>query len=272
MKEDLEESADDSDSDYVPSDVSSDSSSESSDTATELDLSKSREARNIQQDNTGDVEQWSFDITAERQKQLVWRELQRDDFMPVNREPIDIYRLFVDQELVEKMVHATNLYARNLVAQSTLSSSARAQNWTDTNVNEMYAFIGLMMWMGLVSMPTIASYWQRSTLYQNTVAPTTMTRNRFQLLLRMWHFTNDDDEQDRLHKIRSFLQLLVQKFAAVRCPGENIVVDESMIPFRGRLKFRQYMPGRHINMVLNYLSYVILLATLTISKFMRARK
>jgi hypothetical protein len=83
-------------------------------------------------------------------------------------------------------------------------------------------------------------------MFRNCVAPQTMTRNRFQLLLRMWHFSNNEDapENERIFKIKEFLQLVLSKFVAAKSPGENIVIDESMILFRGRLQFRQYMPGK----------------------------
>lgn len=35
------------------------------------------------------------------------------------------------------------------------------------------------------------------------------------------------------------------KFASGRSPGEDLVIDESMMPFRGRLKFKQYIPRKY---------------------------
>ena len=39
------------------------------------------------------------------------------------------------------------------------------------------------------------------------------------------------------------MQLLIVKFIAIHEPKDKIVIDESMIPFRGCLLFRQYLPG-----------------------------
>ena len=62
----------------------------------------------------------------------------------------------------------------------------------------------------------------------------------------MWHFSNNEDapENERTFKIKVFLHLVLSKFIAAKKPGENAVIDESMILFRGILKFRQYMPGK----------------------------
>ena len=99
--------------------------------------------------------------------------------------------------------------------------------------------------MGLVRMPTIDCYWKRTSLYRNDVACSTMTRNRFQLLLANWRFAdNDEAAGDRTHKVNALMSMLVTKFPNAQSPPENMVIDETMIPFRGRLQFRQYLPGK----------------------------
>ena len=170
------------------------------------------------------------------------------DFVPNSTScAVDFFQLFLTDEILNCMVDETNRNAcQNLDGELT-SPKSRLANWQDTDVNEMRKFIGIVLWMGLVNLPSIANYWSRDCLYRNGIAGTTMTRNRFQLLLRMWHFADnraDEAVNDRLHKIRHILQLLVANFAAARQPGEDLVIDESMVPFRGRLKFRQYIPGK----------------------------
>lgn len=43
-------------------------------------------------------------------------------------------------------------------------------------------------------------------------------------------------------KIRPFLDLLAPAFESNYTLGQNISVHESMIPFKGRLKYKQYIP------------------------------
>ena len=74
-----------------------------------------------------------------------------------------------------------------------------------------------------------------------------ISRNRFQLILRLIHFADNKsprNDEDRLHKVRKLLTLLEKNFTACKKPGENIVVDETMVPWRGRLLFRQYNPSK----------------------------
>jgi len=52
------------------------------------------------------------------------------------------------------------------------------------------------------------------------------------------------ENRTKSSEVDAFVKLLVAKFAAEKQPGPNVVSDETMVPFRGRLNFRQYMPGK----------------------------
>jgi hypothetical protein len=44
--------------------------------------------------------------------------------------------------------------------------------------------------------------------------------------------------------LKPLLDLLKARFSSVYIPGSVVTIDESMIPWRGRLLFRQYIPGK----------------------------
>jgi len=74
-----------------------------------------------------------------------------------------------------------------------------------------------------------------------------MSRDKFELLLKFLHFSNNekqDASQDKLAKLNPLLILLKARFKSVYMPGSIITVDETMVPWRGRLSFRQYVPGK----------------------------
>ncbi|XP_069949960.1 piggyBac transposable element-derived protein 4-like [Cherax quadricarinatus] len=56
---------------------------------------------------------------------------------------------------------------------------------------------------------------------------------------------NTPDRNDLLYKIREVFMYLKQKFSVYFYPFKNIVVDESLILFKGRLSFKQYIPSKH---------------------------
>ena len=50
--------------------------------------------------------------------------------------------------------------------------------------------------------------------------------------------------QDRLFKLKPMLHLLKVRFSLVHIPGSVVTIDETMVPWRGRLLFKQYIPGK----------------------------
>lgn len=66
------------------------------------------------------------------------------------------------------------------------------------------------------------------------------------MLLWFWHFTNNEaaTESDRIFKMRLLVKLLQKNFKKIMKPDLHMAVDESMVPFRGRLKFKQYIPNK----------------------------
>jgi len=101
------------------------------------------------------------------------------------------------------------------------------------------------MWMGLVQMPSLKDYWSLKIMYKNSVAKNIMSRNRFELILRFWHFSDNEQapENDRIF-VQNLIHKIVNNFQNSMEPEEMMAVDETMVPFRGRLKFKQYIPGK----------------------------
>ncbi|XP_065647188.1 piggyBac transposable element-derived protein 4-like [Hydra vulgaris] len=72
-----------------------------------------------------------------------------------------------------------------------------------------------------------------------------MPRNKFQLMLRFWHFINNEDSgSKRLCKIIGLLDHLNNTMGNIYCPNKNISIDESMMLWKGRLVFRQYVKNK----------------------------
>ena len=111
----------------------------------------------------------------------------------------------------------------------------------------MLDFLEIIIEMGLVQMPEIEYYWSKSRLFGFESIQNTMSRDRFELLLKFLHFSNNQEEhadQDSLFKRRPLLNLLKAKFKSVNVPGSVISIDETMIPWKGRFLFKQYIPGK----------------------------
>lgn len=150
------------------------------------------------------------------------------------------YQLFVPDELFEEIAEQTNLYAAQKIE---ARYTQRLAKWTETSKSEIKRLFGLVLWMGLVKLPALHHYWSNDPAYLQTFPKAVMPRNRFELLLRMLHFVDNEKHNgsNRLNKIQPIIDILETNYKKYYNPSEDICIDESLIPFRGRIVFRQYL-------------------------------
>lgn len=98
----------------------------------------------------------------------------------------------------------------------------------------MAKFWGILGYMGLVPLPNIRYYWSNRYLY-----------NRFETILKRCHFSNNEEISDsRVGKLKPLIDYLREKFSCICTPRGTMCIDETMIPFRGRLNIRHYLPNK----------------------------
>jgi len=76
--------------------------------------------------------------------------------LPVGSGEKDYFELFVTNDFCNKFAEETNKYA----ALSQRKSVTVDNNWEDTNAEDIRAYIGIMIYMGLVDVPEIDIYFQ----------------------------------------------------------------------------------------------------------------
>ncbi|KAM9316151.1 piggyBac transposable element-derived protein 4-like [Gastrophryne carolinensis] len=164
---------------------------------------------------------------------------------------IDFLKLFLSEAILLDMVFYTNLYAEQVLTQNPPQRHARAHAWHPTDISEMKKFWGLTLAMGICKKFSIASYWDTQSLLATPLFPAVMSRNRYEILLRFLHFNDNstaiprgEPGHDRLHKLRPLINSLSERFAEVYTPSQNLSIDESLLLFKGRIIFRQYIPSK----------------------------
>ncbi|XP_069181278.1 piggyBac transposable element-derived protein 4-like [Procambarus clarkii] len=110
----------------------------------------------------------------------------------------------------------------------------------------MYVFLALCMMMKHSEKAVVQDYWNKDSLVPSPIFNRYITRDRFHLLLRCLHFENNANEvrHDRLWKVRKVFSDLRGKFRDYFVPGQNVVIDESLVLFNGRLAFKHYIPSK----------------------------
>lgn len=149
----------------------------------------------------------------------------------------------MNDDVLQLSVNQTNKYAEQQISKG-ISPKARLNNWKKTSIDEIKKMLGLVMWMGLCRYPQLHTYWSTKSIYSNEMCKV-MSRNRFQLLLKHLHFSdNEEQSEDRLKKITPLIDMTKQIYKSTIVPGETVCIDETLVPFRGRLKFKQYIPNK----------------------------
>ncbi|XP_045449138.1 piggyBac transposable element-derived protein 4-like [Melitaea cinxia] len=165
----------------------------------------------------------------------------------MNTDVFTIFRQIVNDKVLKLMVEQTNIYGRRLKERA-LGEFSRIKRWTDVTEQEMLKFLGMVLFTGLVKLPTLESYWKKNPLYFHPLMHNiNLSYNRYCILLKCWHFADNEaprNDDDRLYKIKPLVDLIMENGHAIYTPGRVIVVDKSMVHFRGRLCFRQYIPSK----------------------------
>ncbi|XP_018306394.1 piggyBac transposable element-derived protein 4-like [Mycetomoellerius zeteki] len=157
--------------------------------------------------------------------------------------PLDIFLCLFPNELIELIVHQTNLY----------SAQIEKKPFNVVTKDEILKFLGLNIFMGVKKLPSYRDFWSRNELLHDTYVSNVMTVIRFGYLLSHFHLNDNSNEPkkgqpgfDKLYKIRPLLDKLSETFKTCYKPNQYQSIDESMIRFKGRSSFKQYMPMKPI--------------------------
>lgn len=161
-----------------------------------------------------------------------------------SKNPIDFFLLFFDDRFLNLIVESTNEYAVTLFLSEKTHVQSRINEWKNLTVSELKTFLGLLILSGIIQLPKLTDYWSTHRFYKSPFSKY-MSRNRFLIILRCLHFTiNDIDNSDRLCKIRPVMDHFNEKMQKVYTPGKELSLDESMVAWRGRLIFKQYIKNK----------------------------
>ncbi|XP_050552246.1 piggyBac transposable element-derived protein 4 isoform X5 [Spodoptera frugiperda] len=157
--------------------------------------------------------------------------------------PLDVFRQIWDTNILSLMVRETNRYAQHIIDGLPTSSSSRMNRWVDTDEEEMWRFLCILMLQSLVYTPVEREYWYPIQESVKLGCDDIMPYNRFILLKRCLHFvdntTLDPVSTSKLQKVMPIIQHLNHKFGSLYLPEQNVAIDESLLLWKGRLSFAQ---------------------------------
>ncbi|XP_045103527.1 piggyBac transposable element-derived protein 4-like [Portunus trituberculatus] len=111
----------------------------------------------------------------------------------------------------------------------------------------MYVWLAHTMLMPHVKKHKAQDYWSKDELIHTPIFGKYMGRDRYLSIYKFLHFATNMGPvpNDRLYKVRYLISLLQEKMRRFFKPYQKLVIDESLVLFRGRLNFIQYIPSKH---------------------------
>ena len=106
--------------------------------------------------------------------------------------------------------------------------------------------------MGLVKKKKLHDYWSTDPIINTPLYSNCMARDRYQYILSNLHFydmlkrENREAQyvKDKMRRIRLVFDHLRSSFSNAHNPSKNLVIDESLVLWRGNIGFRQYIPSK----------------------------
>ena len=107
------------------------------------------------------------------------------------------------------------------------------QEWKAVNVDELRAFLGFLILMAIIHLPSIGHYWKHDPFVHYSPIADRISRDRFRELSRYLHFVDnntwDSAEYDQLGKVQPIIDPPLHEV------NREVAVDEAMIKFQGGL-------------------------------------
>jgi hypothetical protein len=119
--------------------------------------------------------------------------------------------------------------------------------WKDCTVNELRKLVGIVLLMGLDKKPELSCYWSTDLIFHCPFLSQSfsLSRDRFKQIssfLRFYDCSQADDGP--LAKMQPFLQQVQQLCKNNYRPSKRLSADETLVPYKGRLHFKQYIPSK----------------------------
>ncbi|XP_055924618.1 piggyBac transposable element-derived protein 4-like [Argiope bruennichi] len=155
-------------------------------------------------------------------------------------EEIDFFRHYFDDTVMKLITEQTNLYQRSIYPED--ASGARSSNYLPVTEEEMFVFFALTILIGIIKKPKIKMYFSTNPMLATPFFNSVMSRDRYVAILRCLHFASSDAK--KIGKLQPVLDKIIENFKSAYTPERNISIDESLLLWKGRLGFRQYVPAK----------------------------
>ena len=154
--------------------------------------------------------------------------------MPADATILNYYQLLLHQDIMNIILIETNRFG-----------AEKQANWKAITQADLKRFFALVMLTGIIRKPTLRSYWSTDPKIATPFFNSIMSRDKFLRILGALHFVdNSVASTNRSNKISPIIEMLNRRFNAVYKPKRHISIDKTLLLWKGRLIFKQYIPKK----------------------------
>lgn len=154
--------------------------------------------------------------------------------------PLKYFFEFFDDEILDKIVVESNLYA----LQKDINKPLQMER------NELKKWLGLVVYFSISKLPNTKMHWSKKLTPLTNFAAEVMSRDRFHFIKSNIHLADNTGaappghpNYDPMYKVRPLINHLREKFQKIPL-DQNICIDEQMVPYKGKTKLKQYIPNK----------------------------
>lgn len=153
------------------------------------------------------------------------------------RDPASSFSLFLTEEIVQLTVDMTNLHGRRSVT-----------DWREMDCDELRAYVGLLILSGVYRSRDESSLSLWGEKYGRDIFRATMSHKRFHQIGGALRFddklSRSRRREDKLAAFRKVWDMWIHRMELLFNPDRDICIDEQLVPYRGRCRFKQYIPSK----------------------------
>ncbi|KAF2896788.1 hypothetical protein ILUMI_09383 [Ignelater luminosus] len=152
---------------------------------------------------------------------------------------LQFFNKFINDEIIDYITNEMNKYANKW---SRTNSSSSRNVWKPLSSDELRIYLALVILQSIVRKPEMRHYWSKNPILETPFIA------KFDQIKKYLHFVDGETynpathPNPKLNKIFPIYERLVERFQNLCVPEKNITIDESLLLYKGRLGWVQYIP------------------------------